>query len=75
MNSPDPYEQPIGKPWRRSRTIWFNIATLLVAVATEFSALVELLPPDHQPTVRFFLMLLLAVGNVIFRILTSEPLK
>ena len=63
------------KRWYKSKTIWLNVAGLSIAVAQEFLVLVELLPETYQDAVRFWLMFLLALGNIVVRTVTKEPIK
>lgn len=67
--------QSEGKPKLKSKTIWFNIGTLLVSVGTQFAFLGGLLPPEYQIPLALLLGTLTAVGNVILRMVTKEPLK
>ena len=65
----------MGKHWSKSRTIWFNIGTGLVGIGVEFAAVADLLPDEYQPAARLGLAVLVAVGNVILRTITSEPVR
>lgn len=65
---------PVAKKWYQSKTIWFNIGTVLLATGTEYSAFVELLNPDIQADVRLWLALFSASGNAILRVVTTKPL-
>lgn len=64
-----------AKRWWRSKTIWFNIATGIVAFANELAAIVELLPDTYQPPVRIALIGINAVGNVWLRGRTYQGIK
>lgn len=68
-------QQLEGKPKIRSKTIWFNIGTLLVSVGTQFAFIGGLLPPEYQIPIALLLGTLTAIGNVILRMVTKEPLQ
>ena len=62
------------KAWWRSKTIWANVGMALVAVGTEFLALVEFIPPEQQFIARLSVTAFIAVGNVILRTVTYEAI-
>ncbi|HKL87612.1 MAG TPA: hypothetical protein VJ884_01315 [Salinibacter sp.] len=62
-----------AKPWFYSKTIWFNIGTAFVAVGNEMMPLLEV--ADSSEDLRAFLLVALAVGNTILRIVTRQPLS
>lgn len=66
---------PSVKPWWRSKTVWFNIGTGLLAVAAEFAAVVDVLPDEWQAQARLGISLLIMAGNVILRFATHEPVR
>ena len=55
-----------GKPWYTSKTLWFNIVTLALGIVQLVSD-VYIIPEDY-------LALILGVGNLVLRFLTSKPL-
>lgn len=55
------------KKWYKSRTLWFNLVTLLLGV-TEVVTGVYAIPGDY-------LLLVNGVGNVLLRFLTTEPIR
>lgn len=62
-----------AKPLSRSRTVWWQIGTVLATVGVEFAAFVDVLPEEWKP---FALMLVIGcgvIGNVILRVVTSQP--
>jgi hypothetical protein len=63
------------KRWWQSKTVWFNVATGLIGIGTEAAALVDAVPEGWQETARLGLVALVAVGNVILRLVTSEPVR
>jgi len=63
------------KPWYWSKTIWFNIATGLLAAGVELAPLVEFMEPDAQSEARFWLAMFVALGNIILRTLTAKPVS
>lgn len=48
-----------GVPWYLSKTLWFNVATLLVSLATT-------LPPEYA-------VVTATIGNILLRYLTNQP--
>lgn len=58
---------PDSKPWYQSKTLWFNIASLVVALTAlpEFGALV---PAEA-------VALIAVLGNLALRLLTDQPLS
>lgn len=54
------------KPWWESKTIWFNVLSGAVDLAQTLGG-VGVLPPGVLP-------LVVAVGNVLLRIITSQPI-
>lgn len=68
-------EPKTGKSRYKSRTIWFNIGTLLVSLGTQFAFLTTTLPVEYQIPVTITLGVFTAVGNVILRMVTKEPLE
>lgn len=56
------------KPWYTSKTLWFNIIGLVVAAAAEFSNAF----PNGQ--VAKIAGLVLTVGNIILRLLTTTAI-
>lgn len=63
------------KYWWQSRTIWFNTAMAVVAFSAEIGPLLAVVEPSTADTVRPFLLMLGAFGNVILRVLTEKPIK
>lgn len=59
-----------AKPWYASRTLWFNIVSLVVAVAG------VLLDPQLalSPAVMTTLTVVITVGNMVLRALTNQPI-
>lgn len=64
-----------GKPWWKSKTLWFNVGIVLVAIGQELAAAASMLSDAVQGTIQLFLALFVAVGNAILRIVTHEPLR
>lgn len=59
----------------RSKTIWFNIGTFLVSLGTQFVFLEQVLPVEYQLIATIVLATLVALGNVVLRMVTKEPLE
>lgn len=59
----------------KSRTIWFAIGSLLVNVGAQFAFVVEIVPLEYRIIATIVLSTLTAVGTVILRMLTTEPVK
>lgn len=62
-----------SKPWWKSKTIWYNVAITLVATANEMAPVVDILDPTVADTIRPFLIMALAVGNTVLRVVTTKP--
>jgi len=61
------------KPWYASKIIWFNIATLMVAIGTEFLNAVEFVDdPSTSMIIRMLLVTFVSIGNVILRMVTNK---
>lgn len=59
-----------AKPWYTSRTLWFNVVSLIVAVAG------VLLDPKLalDPGIVTGATLAITIGNMVLRVLTSQPI-
>lgn len=62
-----------SKPWYKSKTIWYNVALGLVAAGNELAPLLDLMDPEPASVLRPLLIVALAVGNTILRIITTKP--
>lgn len=56
------------KRWYESRTIWFNIITTALGIVAELS---NTFPVSDHPKLWISIV---AVGNIILRLLTEKPL-
>lgn len=56
-----------GKKWFLSKTLWFNIITIALGVVDVVSG-VYVINPEYIALVN-------GVGNVLLRMVTSEPVK
>jgi hypothetical protein len=56
------------KPWYQSKTIWTNIITLAIFVLGQLAVI-----PDFADVSKY-LVLVVAVLNIILRAVTSQPL-
>ena len=61
---------PVGKPWWRSKTLWFNLVALMVAVATAFGY-GEFEP---SPEVQQWALVIVTVVNLVLRLVTRQPI-
>lgn len=57
------------KDWYKSRTLWFNLVSILIVVAAELANV-----PDLATYAPYFAAFV-TIGNVVLRALTSEPLR
>lgn len=62
------------KRWYESRTIWFNLASAILIIGTEFAQLSDLIKPEYQELFKLTLLCMTVLGNTILRILTTKPL-
>lgn len=65
----------MSKPMRRSKTIWFNVATtlplMLEALATNTGLIQPIVPAAAWP----FVLAGITIGNIWLRIVTSEAVR
>ena len=54
------------KPWWKSKTLWFNIVSVLVWSAQGMSG-ITCIPDD-------VLITIIAVGNAVLRVITNQPI-
>lgn len=58
------------KNWYQSKTVWFNIITILIAILTQLSTIVE------SQDVKNAILAAVGFGNIILRVFsTSEPIE
>jgi len=60
----------VAKKWYASKTLWFNVLALIVAVAANFGYTGEL-PADWG----VFVPVLIVAINLILRLITKQPLR
>ncbi len=58
------------KKWYESKTLWFNILALVVAIAAAFGYTGEL-PPEWS----IFVPAIVAIINIALRIVTHQPIE
>lgn len=65
-----------GKPWYKSKTIIFNIVSLIVLVSgsPQAAELLPLFPPDWQEGIARAMPVILVAGNAYLRMITNEPI-
>lgn len=63
------------KPIWRSKTFWFNFGTGMVSLGTEFAFVADFLPEEYEAMTRIGLASFVAIGNVILRTVTAEPVR
>lgn len=61
------------KRWFRSKTMWYNVALILTGTANELLPILDFASPETAEALRFPLYLALAIGNIILRRVTHEP--
>ena len=61
------------KRWFRSKTMWFNLATMMVSTANELMPLLNIVDSATADALRLPLFLLNAIGNIILRRVTRDP--
>lgn len=66
-----PASDPLAKPWWTSRTLWLNVLSLVVVVAT---AIADTQLVAEHPTLVLSLFAAINVANAILRWLTTQPL-
>jgi len=63
-----------AKKWWRSKTVWFNIAGILIAIGTELPAILPYLDPAIATSVQGYLILGMTIGNIILRSMTQHKI-
>lgn len=63
------------KLWYQSKTVWFNIGTILVVVAAELTPLLGLFDAQTEAALTPLVLLAAAVGNILLRAVTTKPLS
>jgi hypothetical protein len=63
------------KRWYTSKTIWFNIGSFLVTIASELAVLSEFLPPEYRLIFLVSITTITGVGNIILRTVTNKGLN
>lgn len=61
------------KRWFHSKTMWYNAALILTGAANELLPILDFASPETADALRFPLYLMLAVGNIILRRVTRDP--
>lgn len=56
------------KPWYKSKTVWFSVVTAALAGLNAYSGEVQ------DPKQLNFVLGCIAIGNVILRLVTKEPI-
>jgi len=62
------------KPHLQSKTLWFNVAMLLIAMAVELAPLLSIVPEEWRDMAQAGLLVCSAVGNFILRLVTKTGL-
>lgn len=62
-----------AKVWYKSKTMWFNLGTILVAVTAELTPLLGFLSEETATVVTPLVLIAAAVGNIILRSVTTQP--
>jgi hypothetical protein len=67
-------EGDCAKPWYKSKTVWFNLATIGVAILTGLSGVLPILSPIVSEVVMAYILFGVGFANVVLRAVTSKPL-
>ena len=62
------------KHWWESKTVWFNIAGVLVALPSAMAAAIALLPDEYSILAALICSTLAGVGGLILRFKTDSPI-
>jgi len=62
------------KPWYKSKTVWFNIVTILGATVDGLVGMLYMVEPFIAPGVYPFIMLTVGLINVVLRAITTQAL-
>jgi hypothetical protein len=63
------------KPWYESKTVWFNVITMLLGIIPIVGAFVKLIEPQTAVVIDGVLAMVAGIGNVILRVwFTTEPI-
>lgn len=68
---PDKFDTPVTKVWWTSKTLWFNVITLLLDIVVALQGSVVL---QDKANVIMILSLVQTTGNVILRFISTQPL-
>lgn len=63
---------PVGKPWYKSKTIWFNVVTVLASLFGALPALLPVVEPLISPAVFSVALFTIGVVNVVLRAVTKN---
>lgn len=62
------------KKWYLSKTVWFNVATIGVAILTGLSSVLPILSPIVSEVVMAYILFGVGTVNVILRAVTSKAI-
>ena len=64
------------KPWYESKTVWFNLITMLLAIFPIVGAFVKVIEPSTAVIIDAVLAMVAGIGNVILRVwFTDVPIE
>jgi len=63
------------KKWYRSRTVWFNIATVIIAITTGMGELLPILGPVISQQIMTWVLFGVGTLNLILRKLTTSGIE
>jgi len=73
MRNDDPQLKTVEvKPWYRSKTLWFNVLVILIAAAEYFLGRPF---TNGNPAVKEAFMAVAAIGNLVLRLVTGQPVS
>lgn len=67
-------EKKQAKPWYKSKTVWFNVATVVAAVLTGIESMLNVLAPVVSPVVMPWILFGVGLANLVLRTITTEGL-
>ncbi len=70
-----PIQEPKGKPWYKSKTVWLNIATILAAMGAGAEQLLPTLSVVLSAGTVTWLLFAIGIINLALRFVTTEGIS